>query len=87
MSRRPLYQSQFNDSEQQHITPSFGPVLQDQSPRQRAFLDDIITRHAKLVQVTHTRVAQNPKELTVSQGEFLEVSLKIRIIKCWRSDF
>lgn len=84
MSRRPLYQSQFNDNEQQHITPSFGPTLQEQSPRQRAFLDDIIARHAKLVQVTHTRVAQNPKELTVSQGEFLEVSskvLKIRIIE------
>ncbi|KAL3982530.1 Phosphotyrosine-binding domain family protein [Acanthocheilonema viteae] len=73
ISRRPLYQSQFNDNEQQHITPSFGPILQEQSPRQRAFLDDIIARHAKLVQVTHTRVAQNPKELTVSQGEFLEV--------------
>ncbi|KAK6110845.1 Phosphotyrosine-binding domain family protein [Brugia pahangi] len=73
MSRRPLYQSQFNDSEQHHMTPSLGPILQEQSPRQRTFLDGIIARHAKLVQVTHTRVAQNPKELTVSQGEFLEV--------------
>lgn len=76
MSRRQPYQPQFNDNEQQHISPSFGPILQEQSPRQRAFLDDIILRHAKLVQVTHTRVAQNPKELTVSQGEFLEVSSK-----------
>ncbi|VDK79075.1 unnamed protein product, partial [Litomosoides sigmodontis] len=73
VSRRQPYQSQFNDNEQHHISPSFGPILQEQSPRQRAFLDDIIIRHAKLVQVTHTRVAQNPKELTVSQGEFLEV--------------
>ncbi|MCP9265698.1 Epidermal growth factor receptor kinase substrate 8 [Dirofilaria immitis] len=66
MPRRPLYQSQFNDSEQQQpVVPTFGLISQEQN--------DIIARHAKLVQVTHTRIAQNPKELTVSQGEFLEV--------------
>lgn len=68
------------------MTSLFGPILQEQSPRQRAFLDDIIARRGKLVQVTHTRVAQNPKELTVSQGEFLEVSSEVRktgIVGCY----
>ncbi|VDN03415.1 unnamed protein product [Thelazia callipaeda] len=73
VSRRPIYHSQYNDGEHQRLTSSSLLVQQDQSPRQRAFLDDIFARRAKLVQVTHNRVAQNPKELTVSQGEFLEV--------------
>ncbi|CAJ0929144.1 unnamed protein product, partial [Mesorhabditis belari] len=45
----------------------------DQSPRQRAFVQDILNRRCKLVQATYDRVAQNPKELTVSRGEYLEV--------------
>lgn len=56
-------------------TSSFiGPIPQpDPSPRQKAFLDDIVARRGKLVQVTYDRIAQNPKELTVSRGEYLEV--------------
>ncbi|CAJ0579870.1 unnamed protein product, partial [Mesorhabditis spiculigera] len=45
----------------------------DQSPRQRAFVQDVVNRRCKLVQATYDRVAQNPKELTVSRGEYLEV--------------
>ncbi|VDK55194.1 unnamed protein product [Anisakis simplex] len=53
---------------------ALGPIPQpDPSPRQKAFLDDIVARRAKLVQVTYDRVAQNAKELTVSRGEYLEV--------------
>ncbi|VDN22487.1 unnamed protein product [Gongylonema pulchrum] len=66
LSRRAQYLPQLNGSEQQRATPLAGPIPQpDQSSRQRAFLDDIIARRAKLVQVTYDRVAQNPKELTV----------------------
>lgn len=75
MSRRPQYLLQVNGTEQQRVTPQVGSIPQlDQSPRQRAFLDDVIARRAKLVQVTYDRVAQNSKELTVSRGEFLEAS-------------
>lgn len=48
-------------------------VVPDQSPRQKAFLDELIQRRCKIVQVTYDRVAQNPKELTVARGEYLEV--------------
>lgn len=73
LRRAPQYPSQINDGEQR-VTPSVASVAQpDQSPRQRAFLDDIIARRGRLVQVSYDRVAQNPKELTVSRGEFLEV--------------
>ena len=45
----------------------------DQSPRQKAFLDELMKRNCKIVQVTYDRVAQNPKELTVARGEYLEI--------------
>ncbi|KAI1733089.1 phosphotyrosine-binding domain-containing protein [Ditylenchus destructor] len=48
-------------------------VVPDQSPRQKAFLDDLVQRRCKIVQVTYDRVMQNPKELTVARGEYLEV--------------
>jgi hypothetical protein len=51
--------------------------LAEQSPRQRAFIDELLQKRAKTVQVTYDRVAQNPKELTVARGEFLEVSLNL----------
>jgi len=44
-----------------------------ESPRQRAFLDELRARRSKAVQVTYDRVGQNPKELTVKKGEYLEV--------------
>lgn len=53
------------------------PDLDAQSPRQRAFVDDIMDRGGKLVMATFDRVAQNPKELTVSRGEYLEVAFPI----------
>uniref|UniRef100_A0A915AY10 SH3 domain-containing protein n=1 Tax=Parascaris univalens TaxID=6257 RepID=A0A915AY10_PARUN len=73
VTRRPAqYPSQVNGD--QGVLSPLGPIPQpDQSPRQKAFLDDIVARRAKLVQVTYDRVAQNPKELTVSRGEYLEV--------------
>ncbi|KAJ1358965.1 hypothetical protein KIN20_017551 [Parelaphostrongylus tenuis] len=49
------------------------PDLIDQSPRQKAFVEDAIGRGSKLVMATFDRVAQNAKELTVSRGEYLEV--------------
>lgn len=60
--------------------------LAEQSPRQRAFVDELMQKRAKTVQVTYDRVAQNPKELTVARGEFLEVSfwwgiLRIEMIR------
>ncbi|KAH7721896.1 CRE-EPS-8 protein [Aphelenchoides avenae] len=53
------------------VTPPI--AVPDQSPRQKAFLDELIQRRSKVVQVTYDRVAQNPKELTVARGEYLEV--------------
>lgn len=47
--------------------------LSEQSPRQKAFVGELFQKGAKVVQVTYDRVAQNPKELTVSRGDFLEV--------------
>lgn len=44
-----------------------------ESPRQRAYLDELRARRVKAVQVTYDRVGQNPKELTVKKGEYLEV--------------
>lgn len=66
-----------------HQTPSpaqpvSAPIpLSEQSPRQQAFVDELLQKGAKAVQVTYDRVAQNPKELTVSRGEFLEVSFLV----------
>ncbi|XP_076177080.1 epidermal growth factor receptor kinase substrate 8 isoform X3 [Ptiloglossa arizonensis] len=40
---------------------------------QEAWLDDLMTRHAKIVQVTYPRTANNDKELTVVRGEYLEI--------------
>ncbi|XP_034936207.1 epidermal growth factor receptor kinase substrate 8-like protein 2 isoform X2 [Chelonus insularis] len=40
---------------------------------QDAWLDELIARHAKIVQVTYPRTANNDKELTVVRGEYLEV--------------
>lgn len=55
--------------------PVSAPIpLAEQSPRQQAFVDELLQKGSKAVQVTYDRVAQNPKELTVSRGEFLEVS-------------
>ncbi|KAK6747765.1 hypothetical protein RB195_000763 [Necator americanus] len=53
--------------------PVILPDLGDQSPRQRAFVQDAVGRGSKLVVATFDRVAQNAKELTVSRGEYLEV--------------
>jgi len=41
---------------------------------QARFLDELRSRGAKIVQVTYPRTANNEKELTVTRGEFLEVS-------------
>lgn len=38
-----------------------------------AWLDDLHTRRAKIVQVTYPRTANNDKELTVARGEYLEI--------------
>ncbi|XP_031770787.1 epidermal growth factor receptor kinase substrate 8-like isoform X2 [Apis florea] len=40
---------------------------------QEAWLDDLVARHAKIVQVTYPRTANNDKELTVVRGEYLEI--------------
>uniref|UniRef100_A0A1I7TD43 SH3 domain-containing protein n=1 Tax=Caenorhabditis tropicalis TaxID=1561998 RepID=A0A1I7TD43_9PELO len=48
-------------------------VDQDTSPRQQAFIDDIVGRGGKLAVVTYDRGGQNAKELTVHKGEYLEV--------------
>ncbi|XP_076675798.1 epidermal growth factor receptor kinase substrate 8 isoform X2 [Andrena cerasifolii] len=40
---------------------------------QEAWLDDLVARHAKIVQVTYPRTANNDKELTVARGEYLEI--------------
>ncbi|XP_054000418.1 epidermal growth factor receptor kinase substrate 8-like isoform X3 [Hylaeus anthracinus] len=40
---------------------------------QEAWLDDLMARHAKIVQVTYPRTANNDKELTVVRGEYLEI--------------
>ncbi|KAF1756388.1 hypothetical protein GCK72_012841 [Caenorhabditis remanei] len=48
-------------------------VDSDTSPRQQAFIDDIVGRGGKLAVVTYDRGGQNPKELTVHKGEYLEV--------------
>lgn len=40
---------------------------------QEAWFDDLINRHAKIVQVTYPRTANNDKELTVVRGEYLEI--------------
>ncbi|CAI2352317.1 unnamed protein product [Caenorhabditis sp. 36 PRJEB53466] len=48
-------------------------VDSDTSPRQQAFIDEIVGRGGKLAVVTYDRSGQNPKELTVHKGEYLEV--------------
>ncbi|KAJ8678806.1 hypothetical protein QAD02_014593 [Eretmocerus hayati] len=40
---------------------------------QEAWLDDLIARRAKIVQVTYPRTANNDKELSVVRGEYLEI--------------
>lgn len=40
---------------------------------QEAWLDDLVSRNAKIVQVTYPRTANNDKELTVVRGEYLEL--------------
>ncbi|XP_029165811.1 epidermal growth factor receptor kinase substrate 8-like isoform X2 [Nylanderia fulva] len=40
---------------------------------QEAWLDELAARHAKVVQVTYPRTANNDKELTVVRGEYLEI--------------
>lgn len=40
---------------------------------QEAWLDELVTRHAKIVQVIYPRTANNDKELTVVRGEYLEI--------------
>lgn len=40
------------------------------------WLDEIIARGGKIVQVTYPRTANNDKELTVSRGEYLEVKFE-----------
>lgn len=46
-------------------------MLQHQSIN--AWLDDLHSRSAKIVQVTYPRTANNDKELTVARGEYLEI--------------
>ncbi|CAJ44243.1 SH3 domain-containing protein [Caenorhabditis elegans] len=48
-------------------------VDSDTSPRQQAFIDDIVAKGGKLAVVTYDRGGQNTKELTVHKGEYLEV--------------
>ncbi|CAO4372441.1 unnamed protein product [Caenorhabditis nigoni] len=48
-------------------------VDSDTSPRQQAFIDDVVGRGGKLAVVTYERPGQNAKELTVHKGEYLEV--------------
>jgi epidermal growth factor receptor kinase substrate 8 len=40
---------------------------------QEAWLDELLARRAKIVQVTYPRTANNDKELTVVRGEYLEI--------------
>ncbi|KHJ96526.1 variant SH3 domain protein [Oesophagostomum dentatum] len=74
---RPIYEpppsSQPSPMNARGGRPVVLPDLGDQSPRQRAFVEDAIGRGSKLVMATFDRVAQNAKELTVSRGEYLEV--------------
>ncbi|KAK0169913.1 hypothetical protein PV328_010544 [Microctonus aethiopoides] len=51
--------------------PRGAPVTIDRA--QEAWLDDLLSRHVKIVQVTYPRTANNDKELTVVRGEYLEV--------------
>ncbi|GMS97760.1 hypothetical protein PENTCL1PPCAC_19935, partial [Pristionchus entomophagus] len=43
------------------------------SPRERAFIEDLLMRNAKVVQVNYDRTNMNAKELSVRRYEFLEV--------------
>lgn len=47
---------------------------------QEAFLDELQSRGASIVQVTYPRTANNDKELTVVRGEYLEVSNNSQIL-------
>jgi epidermal growth factor receptor kinase substrate 8 len=42
---------------------------------ERTWLEQLRARGSRVVQVTYPRTANNPKELTVNRGEFLEVSI------------
>ncbi|CAI5447009.1 unnamed protein product [Caenorhabditis angaria] len=53
-------------------------VDSDTSPRQQAFIDDVIGRGGKLAIVTYDRSGQNAKELTVHKGEYLEVLYDVK---------
>lgn len=48
-----------------------------------AWLENLASRGAKLVQVTYPRTANNDKELTVSRGEYLEILDDTR--KWWKA--
>ena len=61
-------------------TPA-GPTAVDRA--QEAWLDDLLARGVKIVQVTYPRTANNPKELTVVRGEYLEIIDDSR--KWWRA--
>lgn len=54
-------------------------MTQDQSIE--AWLDELQSRGAKIVQVTYPRTANNDKELTVVRGEYLEVRLILIFLK------
>ena len=41
---------------------------------ERTWLEQMRARGSRVVQVTYPRTANNPKELTVNRGEFLEAS-------------
>ncbi|TMS38200.1 hypothetical protein L596_004974 [Steinernema carpocapsae] len=66
---------QLSSNDRARYADPISPVSQQQvdSPRVLSFLDRLRERRAKVVQATYDRTAQNPKELTVSRGEYLEV--------------
>lgn len=60
--------------------PRGAPVI---DRNQESWLDDLLVRHAKVVQVTYPRTANNDKELTVGRGEYLEILDDTR--KWWKA--
>lgn len=48
------------------------PILFENN-EQKKFLEKLEKKQCKIVQVLYDRIAQNPKELTVTQHEYLEV--------------
>lgn len=59
------------------------PVAAAVERAQEAWLDDLVSRRTKIVQVTYPRTANNDKELTVVRGEYLEVLDDTR--KWWKA--